>query len=413
MTGAAPLRSGTRRAVSYHRALATVTSALEQRMKTLRDRTWVAFATMAAASLVVIASCTTATEPAGSLAGNALSMSAESTTDPAWMPKRRPSGQEYRVPASIDATGSRNVSSAMAAFIGGVPDGSTIVFPAGSTYLLDDNGIVLSGRRNLTFAGNGARIEFTGCGTNNSAFKLRGTTGITIEDLVLVGDNPGSYKVGCESSEGVAMYGAHDTTISRVDVRRPYGHCWYAEQSSRGDGSTGDWTDGVLIEDSRCTKAGVMGLAIVAGRNITIEGTTLTDVSLFPFDIEPHDSDGGGENVVMRDNVIDGYGISTSYTPWLLAAAPDIGSINDLRFVRNHVSKGASHGATLAGLATRIDGDQPKRNIVIRDNTTVAAGAGPVMRFANVTGLTVTGNEQPLTKGSLVSCSGCTNTTTQ
>ncbi len=368
---------------------------------------------MAAASLVVIASCTTATEPAGSLAGNALSMSAESTTDPAWMPKRRPSGQEYRVPASIDATGSRNVSSAMAAFIGGVPDGSTIVFPAGSTYLLDDNGIVLSGRRNLTFAGNGARIEFTGCGTNDSAFKLRGTTGITIEDLVLVGDNPGSYKVGCESSEGVAMYGAHDTTISRVDVRRPYGHCWYAEQSSRGDGSTGDWTDGVLIEDSRCTKAGVMGLAIVAGRNITIEGTTLTDVSLFPFDIEPHDSDGGGENVVMRDNVIDGYGISTSYTPWLLAAAPDIGSINDLRFVRNHVSKGASHGATLAGLATRIDGDQPKRNIVIRDNTTVAAGAGPVMRFANVTGLTVTGNEQPLTKGSLVSCSGCTNTTTQ
>ena len=183
------------------------------------------------------------------------------------------------------------------------------------------------------------------------------------------------------------MYGSLDTTISRVDVRKPYGHCWYTDQSS-----TSGWTDGVLIEDSSCTGAGVMGLAIVAGRNITIEGSTMRDIALFPFDIEPHDSDGGGEYVTIRDNVVDGYGLSGSYTPWVLAAATKIGSVRDVKFLRNRVDRGATHGATLAGLAIRMDGTIAKRNIVIRDNTTDVPGRGPVMRFANVNGLTVSGN---------------------
>jgi hypothetical protein len=312
------------------------------------------------------------------------------------------------VPSSIDATGSQNVSSAMASFIRGVPDGSTIVFPAGATYLLDGDGIVLSARRNLVFAGQGATLEFSGCGTNDSAFKLKDTRGIVIRDFVLVGDNPGGYHGGCESSEGVAMYGARDTTISRVDVRKPYGHCWYTEQTDASG-----WTDGVRIEDSSCVGAGVMGLAVVAGRNVTIEGSTLKDIALFPFDIEPHDADGGGEYITIRDNVVDRYGISPDYTPWVLAASPDIGSYAHITFERNHVVRGATHGATLAGLATRMDGTAPKRDIIIRDNTTDVPGKGPVMRFRNVDGLVVSGNHQPLSSGSLTSCSGCTNVAIQ
>lgn len=322
------------------------------------------------------------------------------TPDPAPAPKG------IKVPSSIDSSGKSNVSSKMASFIKGVPNGSTIVFPANATYLLDGNGIVLTDRKDLIFEGRGTTLKFTGCGTPDSAFRLQDTSGIKIRDFVLLGDNPGNYKAGCEASEGVAMYGAVDTTISRVEVRRPYGHCFYAEQTWR-------WTSDVLIKDSKCVRPGVMGLAVVAGRDITVEDSTFKDISLFPFDIEPHHHAGGGESIIIRDNVIDGFGVSPKYTPWVLAAAPDIGTYRDIRFIRNHVVKGASHGKTLAGLAMRLDGTAPKRDIIIRDNTTSIAGEGPVMRFRNVNGLTVTGNKQPLKGGKLISCSGCSNVDAQ
>jgi hypothetical protein len=313
------------------------------------------------------------------------------------------------VPSSIEATGSQDVSSAMASFIDGVPDGSTIVFPAAATYFLDGDGIVLTGRRDLVFAGRGATLKFTGCGTADSAFKLIDTRRIVIRDFVLIGDFPGGdHDNDCQASLGVGMYGARDTTISRVDVRKPYGHCWYTSQTDASG-----WTDGARIEDSRCVGAGTMGLAIVAGRNVTIEGSTLKDIVLFPFDIEPNDADGGGEYIAIRDNVVDGYGIDSYFTPWVLAAAPDIGSYQHITFERNRVIRGATHGATLAGLATRMDGEAPKRDIVIRNNTTDIPGEGPVMRFRNVDGLTVSGNVQPLLRGPLTRCSGCTNVDVQ
>jgi hypothetical protein len=311
------------------------------------------------------------------------------------------------VPASIDRTGSSNVSNAMASFISGVPNGSTIVFPAGATYLLDGNGIVLSGRRDLRFSGQGATLRFSGCGGNDSGFKLNNTSGIVLEDLVLVGDNPGGYHTGCESASGVAMYGAEDTTIRRVKVRGPYGHCWYADE---GDGA---WTDGVLIEDTECVNAGVMGFAVTSGRNMTIQRSYFKDTAIITFDIEPSASDAGGEYITMRDNVVDGFGIDDYYTPWVLAAATSVGSVHHITFERNNVIRGADHGSTLAGLSVRMNGNTPKSDIIIRDNTTTVPGRGPVMRFANVDGLTVTGNTQPLEGGSLTSCTNCTNVNVQ
>jgi hypothetical protein len=359
-------------------------------------------------ALVVLSACADVGPATGRVEASA-SRLAEATSNPvlAKKPKPKPSNG-VTVPASIDRTGSTNVSGAMANFIGGVPNGSTIVFPAGATYLLDGDGIVLTGRRNLVFSGKGAEIRFTGCKTSDSAFKLNSTSGIVIEDFVLVGDNPGSYHAGCEGSEGVAMYGAQDTTIRRVKVRSPYGHCWYADQREAGE-----WTDGVLIDDTECVGAGVMGFAVTGGRNITVQRSTFRDTAIITFDIEPSRADGGGEYITIQDNVIDGYGISESYTPWVLAAATSVGSVHHITFERNTVIRGANHGSTLAGLATRMNGSIPKSDIIIRNNTTTVPGSGPVMRFANVNGLTVTGNTQPLAGGSLTSCSGCTNVNVQ
>jgi len=57
---------------------------------------------------------------------------------------------------------------------------------------------------------------------------------------------------------------------------------------------------------------------------------------------------------------------------------------------------------TIIGLARRS-------NIVFTNNRSLVAAAGPVLRFAHIDGLTVTGNVQPLGSGTLASITDSTN----
>ena len=77
----------------------------------------------------------------------------------------------------------------------------------------------------------------------------------------------------------------------------------------------------------------------------------------------------------------------------------------------NHVSQGAPSSPNTpnaGGLATWF-GKTRTADITFTNNTTTKAGAGPVLRFEHVDGLTVSGNTQPLTSGTLVSISDSTN----
>ena len=52
-----------------------------------------------------------------------------------------------------------------------------------------------------------------------------------------------------------------------------------------------------------------------------------------------------------------------------------------------------------------------RKGITVSNNVSDKRVPGPVMFFGGVSGLTVTGNTQPLSSGSLVSTSGCSNVT--
>jgi hypothetical protein len=298
----------------------------------------------------------------------------------------------------IDHTGERDVSREMQEFVDDQPQGTAIRFPSGGIYRLDQ-GIELAGHRQLTFEGQGATILSDGCEVADSAFFLRTeASDITIRDFVLVGENPGGYTPGCESSIGVAMYGSRNVMIEGVHVRNHFGHCWYMDERN-------GWTDGVVIRDSTCTHAGVMGVAITSGRNILVERTSFEEIALFPFDIEPSEPDAGGEFITFQDNTVNGYGLAPDYSPWLLAAAPSVGIINNVTFTRNTVTKGAPDSNperdTAAGLTVAMYGDIRKSDIVITENVSTVPGEGPVMDLANIDRLTITGNVQPLTSGPL------------
>src|SRR5438067_7537181 len=63
----------------------------------------------------------------------------------------------YNVPATIDSTGTTDVTQKLVDFFASVPDGSTIAFPAGGKYRIEGT-LPISNRHNLVFDGNGAEF---------------------------------------------------------------------------------------------------------------------------------------------------------------------------------------------------------------------------------------------------------------
>jgi len=58
-------------------------------------------------------------------------------------------------------------------------------------------------------------------------------------------------------------------------------------------------------------------------------------------------------------------------------------------------------------LHLKVCGDRgPRRNFVVKQNVALSTVAGPAMTFTRVNGVTVTGNKQPLSRGSLATFPG-------
>jgi hypothetical protein len=320
------------------------------------------------------------------------------------------------VPGSIDADGSNDVSTRLQSFINDVPDGSTIVFKAGGTYRLDQ-ALVISGRRNLTLEGNGSRLDLKGLTGNFDSIGIQvrdGAVGTTIRGFTMVGnDSDAGTSAACctrEAQHGVAVLSANDTLIEDMDIRRVWGDCVYVSASA-----TGGWADGVTFRDSTCTLTGRHGVGIIAGRDIRIEDNVFDQIGYMIVDIEPNKSTNGAANVLVADNTIGTYGLTTKYVAAVLSAGgPDTGApVTDVTVTRNTVAGNRSgwDGAVL-GLNIRSKGDRgPRSGFVITDNVAQMTAKGPLMTFTETTGVTITGNTQPLSSGELASFSGSTDVT--
>lgn len=293
------------------------------------------------------------------------------------------------VPSSIDATGRRDASRPLMAWLATVPDGSTIRFKPRGVYRLDV-GIQLNRRSDLTFEGNGATLKSHGartCGRACSIFYLfRRNSGITIRNMNLVGNSPtpGVYDSAIEQAHAVAVIASHDVEITNVRIRSVGGDGLYVSA----------WSDGVWFHDSRVLTNGRMGVAITAGRNVTVERVSFDKVGYGAFDIEPNDSAGGATDIKFINNRI---GSITMPPPkgFFFGANGAIGST---------VSSITVKGNKIAADALYTSVSVPRRQqIVFEDNEALVGGHGPILRFAHVDGLAVSGIVQPLCSGVLTS----------
>jgi hypothetical protein len=277
-------------------------------------------------------------------------------------------------------------------FINGVPSGTTIVFKSGGTYRLD-KAIKFGGRTNITLEGNGATLRGHGGVTEPSSifWLTSGNNGVTIKDFSMVGNDPspGVYQPGSEGAHGVLVDGGANVTIANVTISAVWGDC--VEVNS--------WATGVVFRNSTCLSAGRQGVTIISGRNVVIEQDAFPKSGYCTFDIEPNDTSEGASNISFLDNT------AGTWSDAFFAADGATGStVSGITVTGNTITGGT--------LLTVIDVSR-RQNIVFTNNTSTVKGYGPLLRFAHIDGLTVTGNVQPLSGGSLVSISDSTSVISQ
>ena len=309
----------------------------------------------------------------------------------------------YTVPASIDATGATDVSAALNAWIQGVPDGSVISFPAKGVYKLG-KGIQLGNRHNLVFQGNGATLRASGAGSDllsslfvsGFSYPLRywtgGTTHIAIRDFNLVGNDstPGVYGSGGEGQAGFRSYATGYLEVSGCTISAVWGDGFFFHDSTN-----------VWVHDNRVASAGRNGVTVISGSGVTAEGNKFDKIGYVTLDVEPNAATEASSDIVFRSNTAGTWG-------------QDFVSV-DGQHTGASIRNITVSGNTVTGdtLSTRINngGGSRLRNIAVTNNTSRVAGRGPVLIFAHVDGLKVTGNVQPLTSGSLTSITDSTNVT--
>jgi hypothetical protein len=331
------------------------------------------------------------------------------------------------VPASIDATCSTEVSTALNGWIAKQPNGSTLVFPSGSCYRLGgDAGLNLASRTGLTLAGTGSTLQLRTTGVSNfsSAFFLQNSTHITIRGFAVDGGNTATGTTGAAAAVNERKNGA---AVRGGSSFIEFDHVSWDRLSGFGilissDGGTA-WPADISIHDSTI-QGGEMGVAIVAGRRIQIVRNAINDSVWTAIDLEPDASNvgpngeagygGGFIDVLISDNDVTRYSWGQTMTSWFVAACPQdavVGTavMDGLTITGNRVHVGAAtadngNADGLGGLGIRADKSNLKRNVTITNNTTTdndtRSTTRTVMNFANVQNLTVTGNRQPIANGS-------------
>ncbi len=298
------------------------------------------------------------------------------------------------VPSTIDATGASDVASALQRWLATVPDGSQVDFKPGGTYRLSRALEIGTDRHGLTLEGNGATLKSSGDSSSQSSLFIVSGAGIRILNFNLVGNSPapGTYLSGQEYAYGVLAYGASNLEVANVTIRDVY-----------GDGlMVSNWSDAIWFHDSHVLSAGRNGATILAGRNVTIEHVAFDECGWATFDIEPWESSGGATNVIFRNNTA---GTWNGKSGFFFGADGVIGSnVSDIVVSGNTIT--GSPLTTYVTIARRA-------NITFTDNVSSATAVGPVLAFAHIDGLTVAGNVQPLSSGSLASITDSTGVTYQ
>lgn len=304
-------------------------------------------------------------------------------------------------PTSITSDCSVNVSGAMQTWINSVPDGRTLRFTEAACYRIDQT-ISLTDRSNLTIDGNGATFKTSDPTGDSSTLttpskaarnrahwrSVRGSN-IIFRNMTIIGANPAggtgtaAYVVSLEAQHGFDILGTQGVEIDHATLSDMYGDCVYV-------GISGDvWSSDVVFHDSRCERNGRMGVAVTAGRRVTVRNNYIGAIRHSSIDLEPNGGAWGVDTVLVTDN---------TFGPGRLnfLAAHGTGQVDNVT-VSNNQLIGRAMNSSIKGSTT-----YPRTNFVIENNTSASGYGNPsggIISFNTANGVRVSNNTQPAESG--------------
>jgi parallel beta helix pectate lyase-like protein len=301
-------------------------------------------------------------------------------------PPAAPAGCTTSAPAPNGAS----QTSALQSWINAAPNGSTLCFQAGATYRSEGT-IGIENRKNLTIDGRGATIYTASISTaNRSNWRLVSSSGIVIKNLTIKGANsaPGVFDPNHQQDHGIRIDGGSGVEVANVHLINQQGDGIYMGDR---DGLV-PWVDGVHVHDTTISGAGRNCIGMVAARNVTVESVAISGCGYHAFDIEPNTGSEGADHVIWRNSTV-----RTPVFDYVFASNGYAGTMTNIRVDSVKVYGKEFRTTVQAKPGYRF------ANIAIVNNSSDTAVKGPVMWFKSIDGLTVTGNSQPLTSGSLAS----------
>lgn len=316
------------------------------------------------------------------------------------------------ISTGIDHTGATDVTAALQAAIDACPNNRVLQFPTNASYIYKISGrLKLIGRSNLIIDGGGVTLhnvsDANAGGAANSyassffwwSWSETQPSDIWIRNFVASGasPSPGVFQTG-EHAAFVYMNGGTHIEISGITASGLFGdfvttHVWDTPGPAHG-------SEYVWVHDNVITNAGRHYISVLSGRHILFEQNTGGTTGYGCFDIEPESSSTDVLDVIFRNNTFTSYGFNSWVSINGINANKDV---DDIVIQGNHITNKALRLAATFATANRV------QRLSIIGNTSGVSAAGPQMTIAHVDTLTVTGNSQPLSSGSLFSISDCTN----
>jgi len=289
---------------------------------------------------------------------------------------------------SVDVTGP------LLRFFASVPDGrpgrpTRVRFGRGGCYRVEGT-LVLRDRRHLRFDGRGAVLRWTTPGARGRrSWRLVGGAGLWFRDLSVEGpaDQPGVYVPELDNQHGFMVLGVAGFTLERVRVVDTYGDFVYLG-SDKGSRQLRRGTSDVVVTQSTFSGAGRQGITLSWVDGVRIEANRFERVARTLIDDEATRPEGGGRDVLVRDNDIGSFG----HHGYLIHGE---GRQHDVRIVGNRW-----HGEPIDVWARELNpGTSPFRRIrrariEVVGNVSDTVGSKPAIVVDRTDGVVIRGNVQ-------------------
>jgi hypothetical protein len=274
-----------------------------------------------------------------------------------------PTGRVAEVPSSIATNCSVDVTKALQSWIDATPDNSTLRLARDACYRVDET-LSLTNRKRLRIEGNGATLRaFTTGDRTRAQLRLRLSTDVLVQDLVVRGANPhagateSAYVAKLEAQHAFDIQGVSNVFLLHVQAHDLYGDFVYV-----GVGAKKPSTN-VTVYQSSFERSGRQGISVTGGVNVAIVDNTVGGAARSLFDLEANTTSASIRHILIVGNTT---GPARNF--WLANKGKDA-SIGDISIIRNRMT-----GTTRGLVFVYSSGASPRGPYLFQSNQLVAAG---------------------------------------